>query len=251
MALIYKILGAADWRAAETAGVFGGSGIDLSDGYIHFSTAAQAPETAAKWFSGRDDLMLVAVETETLGSRLRWEISRGGQRFPISTPNCRFLRSRGCVRCRSQPTGVMISAASRRDCGARRAGAPASSRAAPRNGAPSGDRGAQARQPVAPDAKKPDPQLAARVFGLDFPHPIGLAAGFDKNAEAADGALACGFSFVEVGTLTPRPQAGNPMPRLFRLSADAALVNRMGFNNAGYAAGAKNFGPRGCAASSE
>ena len=82
MGLIYKILGAADWGAAETAGVFCGAGVDLSDGYIHFSTAAQAPETAAKWFCGRDDLMLVAVETETFGSQLRWEISRGGQRFP-------------------------------------------------------------------------------------------------------------------------------------------------------------------------
>jgi uncharacterized protein (DUF952 family) len=82
MALIYKILGAADWRAAETAGVFRGSGVDLSDGYIHFSTAAQAGETAAKWFSRRDDLMLVAVEAEILGSQLRWETSRGGERFP-------------------------------------------------------------------------------------------------------------------------------------------------------------------------
>ena len=82
MALVYKILGAAEWRAAETAGVFGGSGVDLSDGYIHFSTAAQAPETAAKWFSGRGDLMLVAVETESLGAQLRWEISRGGLKFP-------------------------------------------------------------------------------------------------------------------------------------------------------------------------
>jgi len=79
--------------------------------------------------------------------------------------------------------------------------------------------------------------LATQVFGLDFPNPLGLAAGFDKSAEVYGGLLACGFGFVEVGTLTPKPQAGNPKPRLFRLEADAAIVNRMGFNNDGYAAG--------------
>ena len=80
------------------------------------------------------------------------------------------------------------------------------------------------------------PGLAVRVFGLDFQNPIGLAAGFDKSAQAAGGLLACGFGFVELGTLTPRPQAGNPQPRLFRLEEDAALINRMGFNNDGYEA---------------
>jgi uncharacterized protein (DUF952 family) len=82
MALIFKIVSTPEWRAAETAGVFDGAGIDRADGYIHFSTAEQAPETAAKWFAGRDDLMLVAVETEALGDALRWEPSRGGALFP-------------------------------------------------------------------------------------------------------------------------------------------------------------------------
>jgi dihydroorotate dehydrogenase len=87
------------------------------------------------------------------------------------------------------------------------------------------------------NARQPDnPALAQRLFGLDFPNPVGLAAGFDKNAEVADAMLAQGFGFVEVGTVTPRPQAGNPRPRLFRLSADAAVINRFGFNNAGHAA---------------
>jgi len=72
---------------------------------------------------------------------------------------------------------------------------------------------------------------------LDFPNPLGMAAGFDKNAEVPGGLLALGFGFVEVGTLTPRPQSGNPQPRLFRLTADRALVNRLGFNNLGYEAG--------------
>ncbi len=81
MALIFKIVGDAEWRAAEAAGVFAGSGVDFADGYIHFSTAIQAPETAAKWFAGREDLTLVAVEAERLGADLRWEPSRGGALF--------------------------------------------------------------------------------------------------------------------------------------------------------------------------
>ena len=80
-----------------------------------------------------------------------------------------------------------------------------------------------------------DPRLRVDAFGLAFPNPLGLAAGFDKSAEAVDGLSRLGFGFVEIGTLTPRPQAGNPKPRLFRLREDAALVNRMGFNNDGYA----------------
>jgi dihydroorotate dehydrogenase len=79
-----------------------------------------------------------------------------------------------------------------------------------------------------------DPRLAVEAFGLKFPHPLGLAAGFDKSAEVPRALLGLGFGFVEVGTLTPRPQAGNPKPRLFRLTPDAALINRMGFNNDGY-----------------
>ena len=83
----------------------------------------------------------------------------------------------------------------------------------------------------------PDPkELSVRAFGLNFPNPIGLAAGFDKNAQAPDTLLRLGFGFVEVGTVTPRAQAGNPRPRLFRLEADEGVINRLGFNNAGAAA---------------
>ena len=78
--------------------------------------------------------------------------------------------------------------------------------------------------------------LATRVIGLDFPSPFGIAAGFDKNAEVPDALVAAGLGFVEVGTVTPRPQAGNPRPRVFRSIADRALVNRLGFNNEGMAA---------------
>jgi len=78
------------------------------------------------------------------------------------------------------------------------------------------------------------PRLAVEAFGLAFPNPVGMAAGFDKNAEAADGLIGLGFGFVEVGTVTPRPQAGNPRPRMFRLPDDRALINRLGFNNDGH-----------------
>ncbi len=78
--------------------------------------------------------------------------------------------------------------------------------------------------------------LAMSCFGLNFENPLGLAAGFDKNAEVPDAMLALGFGFVEVGTVTPRPQSGNPRPRLFRLSEDQAVINRMGFNNEGHEA---------------
>ena len=78
-----------------------------------------------------------------------------------------------------------------------------------------------------------DPKLAVRAFGLNFPNPVGMAAGFDKNAEAPDALLRLGFGFVEIGSVTPQPQAGNPRPRLFRLERDEAVINRMGFNNDG------------------
>ncbi len=78
-----------------------------------------------------------------------------------------------------------------------------------------------------------DPGLAVSLWGRDFPNPIGLAAGFDKNAQVPGPLLACGFGFVEVGTVTPLPQPGNPRPRIFRLPQDRAVINRLGFNNEG------------------
>ncbi|WP_400192350.1 quinone-dependent dihydroorotate dehydrogenase [Hymenobacter sp. B81] len=85
------------------------------------------------------------------------------------------------------------------------------------------------------------PSLEREVFGLKFRNPIGLAAGFDKDARLVDELAALGFGHVEIGTVTPRPQPGNPAPRLFRLPADRALINRMGFNNAGAAAAAERL----------
>jgi dihydroorotate dehydrogenase len=84
-----------------------------------------------------------------------------------------------------------------------------------------------------PPAVSDDRRLASRVFGLNFKNPIGMAAGFDKNAEVPDALLRLGFGFVEAGTVTPLPQAGNPRPRLFRLDADGGVINRLGFNSQG------------------
>jgi dihydroorotate dehydrogenase len=87
-------------------------------------------------------------------------------------------------------------------------------------------------RPAAPD----DPRLGVALWGLRFPNPIAVAAGFDKDARVADALLEMGCGFAEVGTLTPRPQAGNARPRVFRLIRDRAIINRLGFNNTGHAA---------------
>ena len=88
----------------------------------------------------------------------------------------------------------------------------------------------------------PDPMLSVDVAGLAFPNPVGLAAGFDKDGEVFRQMLGFGFGFVEIGTLTPLPQAGNPRPRLFRLAEDEAVINRLGFNNRGQTAAVARVG---------
>ncbi|XP_010454609.1 PREDICTED: dihydroorotate dehydrogenase (quinone), mitochondrial-like [Camelina sativa] len=94
-----------------------------------------------------------------------------------------------------------------------------------------------------PREKRPDPAiLGLEVWGRKFSNPIGLAAGFDKNAEATEGLLGMGFGFVEVGSVTPVPQEGNPKPRIFRLSQDGAIINRCGFNSEGIVVVAKRLG---------
>jgi len=81
-----------------------------------------------------------------------------------------------------------------------------------------------------------DPRLHQTIAGLDFANPLGMAAGYDKNAEVPEALIRLGFGFAEIGTVTPRPQSGNPKPRIFRLTADDAVINRLGFNNEGHAA---------------
>jgi dihydroorotate dehydrogenase len=90
----------------------------------------------------------------------------------------------------------------------------------------------------------PAASLGVDLWGLHFPHPLGLSAGFDKNACAIDALLRQGFGFVEAGTVTPKPQAGNPAPRLFRLKEDQAVINRLGFNNEGLAVFVRQFSQR-------
>src|SRR5262245_29485078 len=86
-------------------------------------------------------------------------------------------------------------------------------------------------RPSVPD----DARLALNVWGLQFPNPLGIAAGFDKDARVPDAVLGMGFGFAEIGSVTPLPQPGNPRPRVFRLIEDGALINRLGFNNGGHA----------------
>jgi dihydroorotate dehydrogenase len=95
-----------------------------------------------------------------------------------------------------------------------------------------------------PPAARDDKRLAVRVFGLNFPNPVGIAAGFDKNAEVPDALFRVGFGFVEVGTITPQPQPGNPRPRLFRLDADHGVINRLGFNSEGADAALRRLAAR-------
>lgn len=89
-----------------------------------------------------------------------------------------------------------------------------------------------------------DPRLSVSAFGLNFRNPIGMAAGFDKNAEVPDAVLALGFGFAEVGTITPKPQSGNPRPRVFRLLRDEGVINRLGFNNEGFHSAAARLSRR-------
>src|SRR6185312_801068 len=98
--------------------------------------------------------------------------------------------------------------------------------------------------PLLPKSQADDARLEVKALGLSFPNPIGLAAGFDKDAEVPDAMLKLGFGFVECGTVTPLPQTGNPRPRLFRLPEDGAVINRMGFNNRGMEAAASRLAGR-------
>jgi dihydroorotate dehydrogenase len=98
---------------------------------------------------------------------------------------------------------------------------------------------------LGPRGGRDDPILATEIAGLKLPNPVGLAPGFDKNAQVFGPMLRAGFGFVECGTVTPKPQAGNPRPRLFRLTEDRAVINRMGFNNEGVEAFAARLAARG------
>ncbi len=99
-------------------------------------------------------------------------------------------------------------------------------------------------------ARTDDLRLRVQAFGLDFPNPVGIAPGFDKHAEVPDALFGLGFGFVEIGTVTPLPQTGNPRPRIFRLEPDGGVINRLGFNSEGEAVVRARLAARGSAAAS-
>ena len=235
MSTIYKIVPRSLWQSAETAGTFHGAPVDHEDGFIHFSTAAQLAETAARHFKDQDDLLLVAVRGEDLGAALRYEPSRGGDLFPhlygplplavVLRVDPHAARPRRCADRSGRALMVSWYGAGRHllfkldpELAHRL------SIVALRSG-------------LAPACRVPqDPRLTVEAAGMRFDHPIGMAAGYDKNAEVPDALLRIGFAFAEIGSVTPEPQAGNPKPRIFRLPAERAVINRLGFNNEGHQA---------------
>lgn len=229
-AVAYKLVDRAEWDSAIAAGAYAGSAVDRADGYIHMSTAAQVAETARRHFAGQDGLWLVEVALAPLGEAVKWEASRGGDLFPhlfAPCPPTPTRPARPVGRCgrrhalRGRDRRMAVT-----DVGA------ALLRALDPETAHTLALRALRMAPL-PPARADDPVLATTVAGLSLPNPVGLAAGLDKNGEALHGLSRLGFGFLECGSVTPQPQPGNPKPRLFRLSEDRAIINRMGFNNAG------------------
>ena len=230
-ATIYKLCERPLWEEAQRRGVFAGAGADLHDGFIHFSTSSQVSETAAKHFAAVADLVLIAVDAQALANALRWEPSRG---VIFSPPLWRIA-----------PRGSAVDARTPSRCGraARLSGTlgvigllePLVQPLLRMLDAEDAHRLALLALKLPPFVKltADDPRLAVCAFGLNFPNPVGMAAGFDKHGEVPDALLRRGFGFVEVGTVTPLPQAGNPRPRVFRLPRDQAVINRLGFNSEG------------------
>ncbi len=243
---IYKIASRAVFEASRETGRFGGMPIDLKDGYVHFSTAAQLAETLRLHFAGQGDLVLFSVPTAALGSALVWEPSRGGAAVPASLwraadvggdQECRLLRRNGWQR---DAAGVGEMIFTRLSPLLRMPLVAGLTRDALLRMDPEIAHGATIsalRLGLAPEQEQPDPpELATTLCGLELSNPVGMAAGFDKNAEVPKPLARMGFGMVEVGTVTPRPQQGNPKPRLFRIGPAEGVVNRMGFNNEGHEA---------------
>ena len=234
--MIYKIFRAAEMAAFVAAGETTGAPVDVADGFVHFSTAAQAPEDrGASTSPARTGCGCVACDPEALGPALRWEPSRGGALFPHLYRALAPRRRRLGAAAAAAGGGSPLPGRSRRER-RRAARAARAARARSRNRARAGAAGAAARAGAARRADHRRRAWRATLAGLALPNPLGLAAGFDKNAVAVGPLLRAGFGFVEVGAATPLPQPGNPRPRLFRLARGRRAINRFGFNNDGVAA---------------
>lgn len=241
--MIFHVCDRAAWAQAVASRSYVGSRDDLRDGFIHFSTAAQLSESVAKHRAGQDNLVLVAVDPKSLGPELKWETSRGGQPFPHLYGALPLAAVCWWSDLKLGPDGTHIFSdleLSKADLGklsclyrlarpavfmmdAERAHALALTalKSLPCSGLP-----------------QPDPILFTELWGRALMNPVGVSAGFDKNAEVPRQLFALGFGLVEVGSITPRPQSGNPKPRVFRLREDAGVINRLGFNNEGMEAAA-------------
>lgn len=244
---IYKIVTADQWNEWAVAGQWSGAPIDLSDGYIHMSTRGQVQKTVDLYFTGRDDLVLVAFDTSTFGDHLKWEASRGGDLFPhiyrtIEAREAAWSKPVGLTQGQpvidwdGGPRTRLDDLASNAGGGWRKAidglGLKAVRALDPEKAHGVALKALHTPAVHLPGALTSD-RLETTLAGLDLPNPLGLAAGFDKNAESCNPLQRAGFGFIEVGAATPRPQPGNPKPRLFRLTEDRAVINRFGFNNEG------------------
>ena len=253
---IFHICRAEEWQQAEREGSYHGSSQDKADGFIHFSTGRQVVESAAKHRAGQDGLVLVAADVAALGEGLVWEPSRAGKLFPHlygALPLSAVLSVTplplGADGKHRFPAPLMPEPWEHEDAVA------APEPEGPQPPAAPASLGWRLSRPFLHrvDAERAhglavralrlglvpgpgllrDPVLEQRLWSLDFANPLGLAPGFDKDAVAIEGAAKLGFGFIEVGSITPRPQPGNPRPRLFRLTEERAVINRMGFNNQG------------------
>ena len=233
--LIYKVLRPAEWAELDAAGRSLGAPVDRADGFVHFSTAEQLPGTLAKHFAGETELMLVAVDAEAAGAGAALGALARRRALPASLPAARARRRR--LGARRSTTGRCREP--------RRAARPAAhAPARPRDRAPR-SRSARSRpgsgRGGAPRSRRGSGPGSARSSSRTRSASPPAST---RTPRRSGRCVAAGFGFVEVGAATPRPQPGNPRPRLFRLPEDRAVINRFGFNNDGAAAIAARLAAR-------
>ena len=234
MPTIYKICPASAWREAERQGVYRGSADDARDGFIHFSTAAQVAETARKHFLGQTGLFLIEVDADALGDALRWERSRNDELFPHLYGELDL----GAVSARARPARRAPTAT--HDIPELEAvirafdafSLPLLRWLDPEDAHRLAIQGLKLLPPMQA-ARRTIPSSRCAPSASIFPIRSAWPRASTRTREVPDALLRLGFGFVEIGTVTPKPQSGNPRPRLFRLERDEAVINRMGFNNDG------------------